>query len=59
MVGAMPRERGIAVPSNVPAGAACRHLDVLRRTSEEQLLGAVAAADSFADFLARLEDPAS
>ena len=59
MVGAMLRERGISVPSNIPAGVADRYRDVLRRASGEQLLGAVAASDSFADFLARFEDPAS
>ena len=58
MVDAMLRERGISVPANVPAGVAGRYRDVLRRASEEQLLGAVAAADSFADFLSRLEGPA-
>ena len=59
MIRALLRQRGIAVPSGFPGHLAPRNLDALRAASEERILAAVSAADSFADFLARLDETGS
>ncbi len=58
MARALLRRRGVPVPPDFPGGLGRRDLDALRAASEEQLLDAASAADSVADFLARLDDPA-
>ena len=59
MVRVLLRQRGIAAPADSPAGLGGRDLDALKSVSEEQVIAAASAADSFADFLARLDDPRS
>ena len=59
MIRALLRQRGVVVPPDFPGGLAPRTLDALRAASEERILAAASAADSFADFLARLDDPDS
>ena len=59
MTRALLRERGVPVPPEVPAGLASRNLDALRAASAKRLLDAASAADSVADFLARLDEPGS
>ena len=59
MVRALLRQRGIAAPADSAAGLGRRHLDALKSVSEEEALAAASAANSFADFLARLDDPGS
>ena len=53
----LPREQGVPVPPDFPAGLASRDLNALRAASAERLLAAASAADSVADFLARLHEP--
>ena len=55
----LPREQGVPVPPDFPAGLASRDLDALRAASAERLLDAASAADSVAHFLTRLDDPGS
>ncbi len=57
LIRALLGQRGVAVPPDFPEGLAPPHLDTLRTASAEQLLAAASAADSVADFLARLDDP--
>ena len=57
LIRALLGQRGVAVPPDFPEGLAGPHLDALRAASAEQLLAAASAADSVADFLARLDDP--
>ena len=59
MVRALLRQRNIGVPGDFRAGLAPRTLDALRAASGQKILAAASAADSFADFLARLDDPGS
>ena len=59
MIRALIRQRSVAVPPDFPTGLARRYRDALRATSEERILAAASAADSFADFLSRLDDPGS
>ena len=59
MIRALLGQRGIAVPPDFPPGLAPRNHDALRAASEDRILAAVSAANSFADFLARLDDPGS
>ncbi len=59
MVRALLRRRGVPVPPEFPVGLASRDLDALRAASAERPLDAASAADSVADFLARLDDPGS
>ncbi len=56
MARAMLRQRGVPVPPEFPEGLARRDFDALRTASEEQLLDAAPAADSVADFFARLDE---
>ena len=56
MVRALLRQRGVPVPPDFPEDLARRNLDSLRAASEEQVVAAASAADSLADFLARLDD---
>ena len=59
MARALLRRRGVPVPPDFPEGLAIRDLDALRAASAERLLDAASAADSVADFLARLDEPGS
>ena len=59
MVRALLREQGVPVPPDFPEGLAIRDLDALRAASAKRFLAAASAADSVADFLARLDDPGS
>ena len=59
MARALLRQRGVPVSPGFPVGLAIRDLNALRAASAERLLDAAFAADSVADFLARLDDPGS
>ena len=59
MVRVLLRQRGIRAPADFPAGLDRRHRDALGAASGERILAAVSAADSLADFLSRLDGPAS
>ena len=52
-------QRGIAAPPEFPAGLAPSTLEALRAASEERILAVVSDADSFSDFLVRLDVPGS
>ena len=53
------RGKGIAVAPDFPEDLPSRCLGALGAASWERILAAASAANSFADFLARLEDPGS
>ncbi len=53
------RRRGVPVPPHFPEGLAGPPLDHLRAASAEQVVDTASATGSFADFLARLDDPGS
>ena len=57
LIRALLRERGVPVSPDFPVGLATRDSNALRAASAEQVVAAASAADSFADFLARLDDP--
>lgn len=59
MIRALLRQRGVAVPPKFPESIASPQLDALRAASAERVVAAASAADSVADFLARLDDPGS
>ena len=54
VVRALLERRGIAVPSDFPAGLAPDDRDTLRSRSEDRLVNAALKATSYSDFLARL-----
>ena len=59
MIRALLRQRSVPVPRDFPAGLAASYREALRAASEERILAAISAANSFADFLTRLDDPDS
>ena len=54
MAAAMLRHRGVAIPSDFPAGLAPRDREVLAKAVPDDVVAAASAASGLADFLARL-----